>query len=469
MNTTQTSRPKSVTILVAKSGVRLSNQANATENLIDPATSAVNLADGQLAIVCDTHNATARAYNELINTTDTAILCDEIRIVQGTPYSANFTQVGPLPTSHQAFVSSRKIKAKGGVAFTAKLAKQSANDAWIIGGASSGILETQDEASYKLNLQFLSARNDREYSISGNDNLTINFTSPDYTSLGTTNPLDHLVQNIAYNTNLNSAALRNALPFVRNGNKNVVAFAINFAGGAGTAMNGFVAGTPFNAMVSNGITLTYTPDAAFVKTMANVVANSTDITNATTVEVIDLSTAGAAAKTQAIMLVALDHQLAVAHDEELKVKVRLNVGLETSFTPTVRPTKFEASKPYEGEGSSRSWQLEYNNRARLNVFSQQARMYGDYFIEAPSYILPDIYYTAYIIDSKDEQEVAYSHMSEYFHRTIILVPSPLTSGTGVTDANTATDLNAYLGQWFTSLRSIGKLDSSIPAAASFFI
>ena len=47
---------------------------------------------------------------------------------------------------------------------------------------------------------------------------------------------------------------------------------------------------------------------------------------------------------------------------------------------------------------------------------------GEYFLQAPSYIDATKDYTAYIIDSKEEYSVAYSHDSEYFHRTIILVP-----------------------------------------------
>lgn len=562
MNTQFSGKPKTEVILVAKAGVAVANAANATENLFDPASLVANILDGQLGVVCDTHTSSTRAYNEFIDTADDAVKVDTIRVVQGTPASADISAIAPLPYADKAAVKSYKIQAKNGIMYTAKVAKSSSSDAWVIGG-SLGAITPVSETDYKLHLQFISARNDKYFSVQGNENLTIPFTTPDYTTLGTTSPLDHLVQNLVYNADLNSYAMRYNMPFVRRGNKNFVAFALKLAGGSGTKIGNIVAGVSFPAITSNGSTVSYIPNGDFVETIKNVIANgsTSGVTANTTIELVDLSTAGAATKTDAILLVALDHTLAAARDEIVPVKVRLNVGLEYGFQSGVSAAKANLSKPFEGEGKARTWQLYFDNGARLNIFTQQSRMHTEYFLQAPSYIDATKDYTAYIIDSKEEYQVAYSHDSEYFHRTIILVPVteqpevktltvgtkstgatnativlngvsftvPLTddtagttsttattirafsftgwttSGSGanviftrntsgpvngaftfshgtaaatfatttsaakVTDATVKSGLNTYLGQWLTSVRALGKLESSTPPATPFFI
>jgi len=562
MNTQFSGKPKTEVILVAKAGVAVANAANATENLFDPASLVANILDGQLGVVCDTHTSSTRAYNEFIDSSDDAVKVDTIRVVQGTPASADISAIAPLPYADKAAVKSYKIQAKNGIMYTAKVAKSSSSDAWVIGG-SLGAITPVSETDYKLHLQFISARNDKYFSVQGNENLSINFTTPDYTTLATTSPLDHLVQNLVYNADLNSYAMRYNMPFVRRGNKNFVAFALKLAGGSGTKIGNIVAGVSFPAITSNGSTVSYIPNGDFVETIKNVIANgsTSGVTANTTIELVDLSTAGAATKTDAILLVALDHTLAAARDEIVPVKVRLNIGLEYGFQSGVSAAKANLSKPFEGEGKARTWQLYFDNGARLNIFTQQSRMHTEYFLQAPSYIDATKDYTAYIIDSKEEYQVAYSHDSEYFHRTIILVPVteqpevktltvgtkstgatnativlngvsftvPLTddtagtasttattirafsftgwttSGSGanviftrntsgpvngaftfshgtaaatfatttsaakVTDATVKSGLNTYLGQWLTSVRALGKLESSTPPATPFFI
>jgi len=561
MNTQFSGKPKTERILVAKAGVAVANAANAGENLFDPATLVANILDGQLGIVCDTHTSSTRNYNEFIDTTDDAVKVDSIRVVQGTPGSADISKNAPLPYDHIAAIKSYKINAKNGIMYTAKIAKASSSDAWLIGG-TLGAIQAVSDTDVKLHLQFISARNDKYFSVQGNENLTIPFTTPDYTTLGTTSPLDHLVQNLVYNANLNSYAMRYNMPFVRRGNKNFVAFAVKLAGGSGTKIGSITAGSAFPAITSNGSTVNYIPDSDFVETVKNIIANGSaaGITANSTIELVNLATAGQATKTDAILLISLDHTLAAANDETIPVKVRLNIGLEYGYTGAVT-AKTNLSKPYEGEGKARTWQLYFNNGARLNVFTQQNRQYGEYFLQPPSYIDATKDYTAYIIEHKEEYQVAYSHDSEYFHRLIILVPIteqpevktltvgtkstgatnativlngvsftvPLTddtagtasttattirafnftgwttSGSGanviftrnssgpvngaftfshataaatyatttsaakVTDATVKSGLETYLGQWLTSVRSLGKLESSTPPATSFFI
>jgi hypothetical protein len=44
-----------------------------------------------------------------------------------------------------------------------------------------------------------------------------------------------------------------------------------------------------------------------------------------------------------------------------------------------------------------------------------------------------------------------------------------TSAAKVTDATVKSGLNTYLGQWLNSVKALGGLETSVPAASSFFI
>ena len=135
MNTQFSGKPKTEVILVAKADVAVANAANATENLFDPSSLVANILDGQLGIVCDTHTSSTRAYNEFIDSSDDAVKVDTIRVVQGTPASADISAIAPLPYGDKAAVQSYKIQAKNGIMYTAKVAKSSSSDAWVIGGS----------------------------------------------------------------------------------------------------------------------------------------------------------------------------------------------------------------------------------------------------------------------------------------------------------------------------------------------
>ena len=198
MNTQFSGKPKTEVILVAKAGVAVANAANATENLFDPSSLVANILDGQLGIVCDTHTSSTRAYNEFIDTTDDAVKVDTIRVMQGTPASADISTIPPLPYGDKEAIKSYKIQAKNGIMYTAKVAKASSSDAWVIGG-TLGAIQPVSDSDYKLHVQFISARNDKYFSTSGNETLSVNFSTPDYTTLGTVSPLDHLVQNLCPN------------------------------------------------------------------------------------------------------------------------------------------------------------------------------------------------------------------------------------------------------------------------------
>lgn len=420
-NSKSNKKPKSETILVATAGQALL----ATGDLVNPSSSALNIANGQLGAVVATHNSATRAYGAMLQAGDTAAQVDTIQLVQGTPNSSNINNVYPISAiGHKEVVRSQKIYAKNGLLMTAKVCEVPLLDVHLVGG-TGGAITVQDQADYALNIQFVSTRNDKYFSAHGNENLSINFTTPNYTVLSTTSGLDHLVKNLVYQANLNSAALNFNNPASRRGNKNFIAFAVDVSGGGtGITLEDIEVGVAFTVAVdSAGNNVQYTPDDAFVASIQELVTNSI-LTNASTIEVANLTTAGSVAYADCIVLVSQDHSLAIARDDISQTKVRLRVGLEyKSFVASTPPNVSREVKAYEGQGQGRKWKLQYESRAALNIFTAQNRHQGPQeYITPPTYIDEDTNYTAYILEHNDSYNVQASHTSTYYHRTIILVP-----------------------------------------------
>lgn len=444
MNRNKSNGPKSETILVAYNNTALA----ATGNLIGSGT-AVNLAAGQLGVVSAVPGFT-RAYGAFVQAGDTKATTPVVRIVQGTPNSANVANVGVHPIGHKAFVQSAPINSAFPITFTSRVTQSPLYSSIAIGHVSTnaGTIPVVDETEYNINITFDGERQNHWQSVSGFDSINAAFKTLDYSALAAyTTPRDHIVQNLAYNVNLHSRYF----PYNdrRTGRKPIIAFAIRSAtGGAGTALSAVAAGTPFNVMIRQGITYTFTPDASFVATVAAwVAAGTNNITNASTIEVIDLSTAGTASgkATDVIMLVALDEELALVDDRQRAVKVRLRAGVEGGFGTLV--SKNEVARPYEGDGLGRQWLIQYKSAAESQIWSQEKYGMNNVLITPPSYIDITKRYNAFVIEHYDEHVVEYSHIAPYLHRTIILVEA---SNSGVGLANVVTSLDLVLKPWLNS-------------------
>lgn len=444
---------RSETILVASGNQQLANTTDVLGNgkLFDPTSFAANIANLQLGIVASGNDGT-RAADDYIANTDTIAEAPVIQFVQGTPNSADMRNAEVLEAiSDKVVVRSMPIDGRRAIAIAAKVAQQPTNDAWVIGG-SGGAITALNSTDYALNLQFISVRNDRDFSAHGNENLNINFTTPDYTTLGTTSGLDHLIKNVVYNANLNSYALDFNNPVTRRGNKNFIALAVDQSGGgSGITLEDIEVGVAFTVAVdASGNNVQFTPDADFVNTIQEVINNSV-LTNTSTVEVANLSTAGTSADADAFLIIALDHRLSVVNDDIKQVKVRLNLGFEAKdVILATNPAKVHASRPFEGEGQGRKWKLEYQKRAGLNIYTAQNRPDGKFlYITPPEYIDETIDYTALIIEHQDAYVVPGSHDGNFWHRTIILVPctaqSEVVTMTVTADSDTVENAVITLG------------------------
>ena len=457
-------KPKGEIILVAKSGLATANEVDKLGNgsIIDPNQPTImGIEDGQLGIISASHTSSVK-YNDFISAGNVVDDVDIIQIVQGTPYSSNINKTASLvPIDHKEFIRSHKINGRDSVGFTAKIAKNSANNSWLIGNTPGqpGEIAILGNQNYSLNLQFHSVRNDRNFSVHGNEDLTVNFVSPDYDNLSIVDPLDHLVKNIVYNADLNSYGLNFNNPVSRRGNKNFIAFALSIPGASGTALSSITENVPFQVAVSaNGLPVYFTPDKDFVETVERIIAEGT-LTGASTIEIADLTSAGSAVGADSILVVSLDEQKSFAFDDVSQVKVTLKLGLEYAFKAT-QVRKVKLTDADEGQGKGRVWKILYDKRYALNIYSEQSRQYGTFYIKPPEYVDISLDYTAYIIEHKSDYLVQASHESNYFYRTIILVPCV----DETTDSTVATSLNTYLGPWLDSTkRDYNNLEGDLSA------
>jgi hypothetical protein len=460
-NTNRHTHPASETILVANG-----DQALAAGTLASGVTNTINLQNGQLGAYCDVHGF-GRSYREYLQAGDTVANAPSIRLVQGTPYSQSTNLVGKYGIKHKAWVETPSIDGRNVLAFSGRVATVPTRSAVVIGDVDANTttaVNVANETLYTMHIGFNDRRQDKYYSVTGLEVMSPQFTTPNYTALGTVNTRDHLLQNLVFEINRESVAF-DFQGSSRRGRRNVVAFGINIAGGGGGInLNAVAAGTAIPTLTSGGITYSYTADQTFVDTLTQVAANSTILSGTSQIYNIDLTTAGTALNVDAILLVAIDHEVALLKDRVPETKSRIFVGLEFGFSSTV--SNDEVSYAFEGHGQGRKWQIRYEARAAMQHWSAQNHpVHRDFFIEAPSYLDENAFYSAYVLEETGSGiSVNYSHTSRTPHRVVILIPGNATGGTA--DATTVASLNAILGPWIQSVSTAGRLESELGLGAA---
>jgi hypothetical protein len=423
-------------ILVATGNVAL--PAGGT-SLIDVTTGTVNLASGQLVVI-DGSAQGSNALNVALTAGDTVANSPLIRIVQGKANVDNMEASIQFPLEQRPYEISGDILGAGVVAYKGKAFAQSTRNAVLVGGvaAAADQINIEDNSQYDLNVAYR-GRRVQEYDTSthGSYFRKFSYTSPEYSTLGLTSSLDHLVQNLVYNVNRDSRQFNfNAPNF--GANQPILALAIKTVGGAGTAINA-VSGTVVPVLVTaSGITKSITLDAELVATLADVVANG-QLANTATIELVNLSTAGNAAKTDRILLVALN-EIPAYVDRIPFLKIRLEVGLGGAFNNTTVLNSSD-SPAFEGDGTYRQWKIYYDNTAGQRKYSQY-RGFETLKIEVPSDLDSTKTYDAYIIEHFESHQLQLAGISNSPQKTIILVPSG--------DTVTSASLEAVLNPWMAS-------------------
>ena len=454
----RTHKPYQEYFLVAKG-----NQGLPTDNADFITGNAVNLGDGQIGIL-DVKT------NKLVKGSDVTVAnYPAIKLVAGTSTSADFSKnygwhIGEV----KPFMETPIIDGSHTVqSVTASLTPVQSNSAVYIDGVSVPVASVAATSSvpasvntYAVNILFRSVRKDRDY---GNniDKLITSYDTPT-TLVGSTDAekKSYVLAKLIGRINAQSK-LNNLQPQWANiaAKKHVIALGINLDGtGTGTAITGIKTGDSINVMSTTNGTLAITVTAGMVQALHNFIQKELIVTGAAyplaEIITVDVDTVNGG-DIDGILLVALDHDTAVAYDDIYAVKPTIDVtvsGFTTYYTTTV-------SSAIEAGGSGRLFKIAFDERAFAQYGNHQLTGFADELIKTPSYIDETKSYSAYIIDlyNKDEK---FDDSIHHQTRIWILLETSLNTSTATADAGIiptivettlVTDLNTALGPWLNGL------------------
>ena len=244
--------------------------------------------------------------------------------------------------------------------------------------------------------------------------------------------------------------------------KHVIALGINLnvdGTGTGTAIAGITNGTSINVMTTTNGTLTIKATAGMVQALHNFIQKELIVTGAAypLAEIINVNVdTSNSAKIDGILLIALDHDTAVAYDDIYAVKPTIDVTVG-GFTSYVTTTVSSAVEP---GGSGRLFKIAFDERAFAQYGNHQLTGFADELIKTPSYIDETKSYTAYIIDlyNKDEKfDDSIHHQTRIWILLETTLSTAADAGAGIvptiTETTLVSDLATYFRPWLNSLTS----------------
>ena len=442
----RTHKPYQEYFLVAKNSTTLATDGDAlfTGN-------AINLTDGQLGILDVSDNTFVTGANNVSQV-------PAIKLLAGTPTSADFSKnygwhVGEVKPFLETPVIDNTHEVQS---FTASLTPVQSNSAVYIDGVSVPVASTATvKQNYAVNILFRSVRKDRDY---GNniDKLITSYDTPT-TLVGSTDAekKSYVLAKLIGRINAQSK-LNNLQPQWANiaAKKHVIALGINLDGtGTGTAISTIKTGTSVDVMTTTNGTLAVTFTAGMVQTLHNFIEKkvTNPVVEIVTVDVDTVNTGDI----DGILLIALDHDTAVAYDDIYAVKptIDVTVGGFTSYTIS------NVSSAIEPGGSGRLFKIAFDERAYAQYGNHQLTGFADELLKTPSYIDETKSYIAYILDLYNK-DVKYDDSIHHQTRVWILTEATLNTATAyaesgivATPGNTTliTALNTFFGTWLPSL------------------
>jgi hypothetical protein len=378
--------------VVAAGNQALYNTAGSGNHINNTSTGAVRLASGQLGIFSGSTLGSV-ALNVATDATPTVLEAPVIYIAQGTADSAdpaNSTALYPLVA--RPFERTGDISRHAKILATKQGYRTPTNTIWVVGdtGAlATGGISAADETEYGLTIAYKGRTIDEMYA--GRDSVSFfapAYTTPNYTALGTTNPEDHMIQNLMWLVNRNSYIMGSN----GTGSEPVVGLALDLTGTVGTLVSSLTATyLPLVTLTSGatrGITLT-----------ANQVTNlQATLPTGSSIVTVNLATAGTAATgADAFAIMALDRKLSFK-DRIPQIKVDIDLGLRYGFD-WQQVYKAKLSYAFEGENTARQLDLEY--RATHGQRKYNLNHVEDPIVEYPSPIDLTAIYTRYNIQYTD--------------------------------------------------------------------
>jgi hypothetical protein len=217
--------------LVSGANSALANAANISGN-----GSFVNIANGQLGVIAATNEqahlqagAFLTATNDPAGTgVNTPAHVPAIRVVQGTPSSADTSANYGWFNEHPNYVRSGIIRAGKVKSFTANSYALPILSAEMLSGVTDAAI--QNDSEYSVSVEFRSERNDTTFGANV-ERIAANFITPDYTANPVDTRLDDVITQLGSKLNLYSVL--NTSP-ARRGNRLLAAIALNTVNGLGT-------------------------------------------------------------------------------------------------------------------------------------------------------------------------------------------------------------------------------------------
>lgn len=443
------------TFLVAATSGTVPNLGTA---LVNSSTGAINLTNGQIGIFAayPMDGGSVLNMNTAINhstTYSTISNAPWIQIFQGTADSANPGGSSyKYPLFPRPYEASQVIKGTNNIVVTKQVPVDPSFSTWVIGSAQAAQtgVTALDNTEYTISVAYRGRMMDELYSPEATNHTNFSYTTPNYTALSTAEPVDHLLQNLAWQINRNSKAVAVNRTKYR-GSEPVVALLVDSnSPSAGTAIGGvspIAAGDVIPVVSTNFGTRSITLTAAQATSIKNAMIAATgeaiaDV-DANIIE-IDLATAGTTTGGvgDTLILLALDRDQAF-EDRIPQLKTRLDVALTSGFgTDVYNEEEVQSS---EGQGQGRVLDLWYKATHGQRKYNLDHTM--DPVVEFPSPIDVDDAYNVYTIRHEDVNAVD----------TFNTVVSPMREILCIPDANTTlvTAIDNILGAWVASANGTG--------------
>lgn len=408
-----------------------------------PATGAVNVANGQLGVFNVATSGGTVAYLETLAAADTVADAPAIKIIQGNANSANPRGATALyPLSVRPYEESGIVNGYNKIVATKQVAVAPTHCTWIIGDASTGGIVALDNTEYQMKISYRGRIYDEFYSPEATNSFSPSYTTPDYTALGTAEPVDHLIQHLAYDINRNSRIFVGSS--LRTGKEPIIAIAVDTVGSTGVVANTTTAGTVLPLVTTSVGTQSITLTAAQAASIQNALS-SAGLPATSRLLNVNLTTAGTTTGgvADALMIMALDRPLSY-EDRIPSVKIRLDIGLIKGFDhETVDHAQHEEA--FEGQGQGRVLDLLYratHGQRKYNLDHTQ-----DPIPEYASPIDTTASYTVYNIQHVNVAQVDLGSIVESPQREYICVPAASSTTIG--------EIDALLGPWIASANSVG--------------
>jgi len=439
------------------------------------AGNSVNAANGQLGVMSYDPNSSVKAIGAYLASGDDSNEVQAIKIVQGTPASSNTLNADIWEVGDKSHIESGVIR-KNQV-------KSVAVKKWVPGtlgaAAVTNFTTPVNNSEYLMYLKLDSVRYDKEYSTM-NDNVVYGSSAPiDFTAAGVTNSLDYVLTNVLAKLNSQSRAVTsNGLK----GTQDFVVFGVKAAGGSGQVIGTITPNTVLTFQTINGVAQTIQSSVPMVSALARLVQDNAQLIATSTIENVNLATAGAAAKIDALIIVGLPQKVAAIYDNVDQTFVKVLPNPAKGFIAGVDPT-ITIANPVEPQNTGTKWQIMDDLRPRVQTHTMQVQPHGDWFAQGKSYVNPAKNYTSYAIEYFDTEYTLTNPLVTSPKKVTLLFPAEILSsftvnvnnvitriaasntpvpvstsndaGTGTASAVTVASVEAILSAWLEHMRTTG--------------